>query len=103
MDPLESIAQAAEREVLEETGVKAEFLCMMGLRETCNYRYDASDLYFGCILLSKESDNIDIQDTREVKNAKWIQLSAITHNNDAESAPYPLFPGAYAYMKEVQR
>ena len=33
MDPLESLKQAVEREVLEETGIKATFLSLVAMRE----------------------------------------------------------------------
>jgi len=53
MDPGEKIQEAAIREVREETGIAAEFIGVMGIRETAKYKYGASDLYFGAILVNK--------------------------------------------------
>ena len=66
MDPGEKIQEAAAREVKEETGIDAEFLGVMGIRETANYKYGASDLYFGAILFNRTTE-IAIEDVREVK------------------------------------
>ena len=55
MDPGEKIQEAAAREVREETGIQAEFLGVMGIRETASYKYGASDLYFGAILFNKST------------------------------------------------
>ena len=100
MDPGEKIQQAAAREVREETGIDAEFLGVMGIRETANYKYGASDLYFGAILFNRTTE-IAIEDVREVKQAQWIPLSAITHNGTDPLPEYPLYPTAFAYIKEV--
>lgn len=50
MDPGETIKEAVEREVLEETGVKTHFQGIIGLRETLDARYSASDLYIVCLM-----------------------------------------------------
>jgi ADP-ribose pyrophosphatase YjhB (NUDIX family) len=68
MDPGEKIQEAAIREVREETGIDADFLGVMGIRETAKFKYGASDLYFGTILFNK-STSIAIEDVREVKQA----------------------------------
>jgi len=86
---------------MEETGVEAEFLCVMGLRENVKFKYGASDLYFGCVLLASDSD-IDIQDTREVKMAQWINLKDLTFIDGDEKPSYFLYPTARAYLKEVK-
>ena len=101
MDPGERIYEAAIRELKEETGIEAEFLGVMGIRETAVFNYGASDLYFGTILFNKSTE-IAIEDVKEVKQAEWIRLSAITHNETQPLPEYPLYPTAYAYIKEIQ-
>lgn len=88
------------REVREETGINAEFLGVMGIRETANFKYGASDLYFGTILFNT-STQIAIEDVREVKQAQWVPLAAITHNGTDPQPEYPLMPTAFAYVKDV--
>jgi len=90
------------REVREETGINADFLGVMGIRETANFKYGASDLYFGTILFSRSTE-IAIEDVREVKQATWVPLAAVTHNDMDPLPEIPLYPTAYAYIKEVQR
>ncbi len=84
----------------EETGIEADFLGVMGIRETAKFKYGASDLYFGTILFNKLTD-IAIEDVREVKQAQWISLAAITHNDTDPLPEYPLYPTAFAYIKEI--
>ena len=102
MDPGEKIQEAAEREVREETGINAEFLGVLGIRETARFHYGASDLYFGAILLSKSTE-FAIEDVTEVKKAQWIPLEAVTHNQKDPKPEYPMYPTAYAYVEEIQR
>ena len=46
----EHIADAVVREVLEETGIRTEFLYTACFRHWHGYRYDKSDIYFVCRL-----------------------------------------------------
>ena len=102
MDPGEKIQEASVREVREETGIEAEFLGIMGIRELANFKYGCSDFYFGCILFNK-STQMAIEDVQEVKQAAWFPLSAITHNDKDPRPEIPLYPTAYQYVKEIQR
>ena len=56
----ESIQEAAVREVWEETGVKANFLSILGFRELMKYQWGQSDLYFVCVLEPEGDETIDI-------------------------------------------
>lgn len=50
VDSGESIKEAVQREVLEETGVKAEFQGMLAMREQMDYKYGAADFYIVCVM-----------------------------------------------------
>ena len=81
VDSMERVSEAVEREVKEETGVSATFVGLVGLREQRNFKYDASDLYFGCVLYCQEG-KIDIEDVGEVKMAEWVEMDKLTDKND---------------------
>ena len=55
VDPGEYIYDACKREVWEETGVKANFVSLLGFRELLNAKFNQTDLYFVC-LLEAEND-----------------------------------------------
>lgn len=65
LHPGEHLAEAAIREVLEETGVKTRFDALVCFRHWHGYRYDKSDIYFVARLsplthaISKQDDEID--------------------------------------------
>jgi 8-oxo-dGTP diphosphatase len=69
MNPQERLADAVVREVKEETGVVAKFAGFLGVRETLNYKYNASDFYFCAVLTVDTTQGIAIEDTNEVKTA----------------------------------
>ena len=50
VDEGETIQTAAIREVWEETGVKSEFIGVLGFREQLNFRFGQGDLYFTCLM-----------------------------------------------------
>lgn len=57
MDPGETIKQAVEREVFEETGVRTEFQGIIGMRETLDARYSATDIYLVCLVTCPDSQS----------------------------------------------
>lgn len=99
MDPGETIRQAVEREVMEETGIQSNFLGIIGLRETLEARYSASDLYLVCLMECSlgSSTEINIIDKREVFQAKWVPLEELFTNTEGE-CKYRLFPNAWKFM-----
>lgn len=56
----ESIEEATVREVWEETGVKANFLSIVGFRELMKYQWGQQDLYYVCLLEPEGDETIDI-------------------------------------------
>ena len=91
MNPQERLADAVVREVKEETGVNAKFAGILCLRETINYKYGASDFYFGCILTVDTTQGVAIEDTEEISQAKWVNLDAITDTNSETDPPEYFF------------
>ena len=51
VDAGERVSEASERELMEESGVKPEFVGVLGLREQVKFKYGASDIYVACILM----------------------------------------------------
>lgn len=72
VDVGEYICEASEREVFEETGVKAKFLGVLALREKKNYYFGRNDIYFICLLepASKEISKCEI----EIAYCEWVDV-----------------------------
>ena len=75
----ESIHGAAEREVLEETGIIAKCQDILSFRHTHGVANGRSDLFFVCRLIPEEDDNGNVQTPTpqacEIAEAKWLPLS----------------------------
>ena len=73
VDPAENISKAAEREVMEETGIYTQFIGIVCLRHRHGFRFGTSDLYIVCRLkpLSKEITS----DPHEIEDCKWMPLT----------------------------
>jgi len=69
----EKISEAIVREVFEETGINAQFSSILGMTSKHPYRFGKSNMYFIC-KLEAHSESIDIQDTDEIIDAKWINI-----------------------------
>jgi 8-oxo-dGTP pyrophosphatase MutT (NUDIX family) len=67
----EKIEDAVIREVLEETGIQTTFIAVLGMASTHPYRFGKSNIYIVC-KLAPLSSKINIQDTHEIEDAKWI-------------------------------
>jgi len=78
VDQGEYISQAVEREVFEETGIKAKFHSILSFREKLAYKYNQPDMYFTC-LLKPETFDIKI-DPQEIKAAKWMKVDEYLEN-----------------------
>ena len=75
------------REVREETGVTSQFAGIVGLRETLNFKFGASDFYFVCVLTSEAEQSVSIEDVAEVSLAEWVDLDKITDCNSETDPP----------------
>eukprot|EP01099_Mayorella_cantabrigiensis_P006572 TRINITY_DN5526_c0_g1_i1.p1 TRINITY_DN5526_c0_g1~~TRINITY_DN5526_c0_g1_i1.p1 ORF type:complete len:324 (-),score=73.96 TRINITY_DN5526_c0_g1_i1:13-879(-) len=72
VDPGEDLTVAVCREVLEETGIKAEFISCLGFRENHGELLGWSDMFFLCALKPLTSE-ITIQ-PHEIAEAQWMPL-----------------------------
>jgi len=72
-DEGEYIHQAAVREVLEETGVRTEFVCMAAFRQHPGARLGKTDIYFVCVLKPLDEDIRPQED--EIAEARWMEVS----------------------------
>jgi len=79
VDVGEDLGATAVREVMEETGVVAEFKGIASFRHSHEALHGKSDLFFICILQAK-SMNINISEN-EILAAKWIELDEYTAQN----------------------
>jgi NADH pyrophosphatase NudC (nudix superfamily) len=70
------------REVLEETGIQTAFSAVLGMASTHPYRFGKSNIYIVC-KLTPLSTQINIQDTHEIDDARWIlpQDYLVDNNN----------------------
>ncbi len=68
----EHLVDAVEREVLEETGVRARFEAMVSFRHWHGYRHGRSDIYF-VARLSPLSDEIRMQED-EIDECFWMPV-----------------------------
>ena len=80
LHPGEHLAEAVEREVLEETGVRAEFQAIACFRHWHGYRYGKSDIYFVGRLrpLSRE---ITMQ-ADEIQECLWLPVDEFLSRED---------------------
>jgi ADP-ribose pyrophosphatase YjhB (NUDIX family) len=93
----ESIHDAAEREVMEETGITATCQDILSFRHTHGMANGRSDLFFVCRLIPKEDDkgNVEtpIPQACEIAEAKWLPLSDyrdMVDGNTEESKGHPV-------------
>ena len=80
VDPRERIADAVEREVWEETGVKARFEAIASFRHWLDYRPNMSDIYIIC-RLTPLSHEITPQ-LSEIDRALWMPLDNYLNHPD---------------------
>ena len=72
----ETLEDAVAREVLEETGVEAEFVGIFGFRELINFRYGQGDVYFPCLMQCTGNTEIEMQNS-ELSKCEWIPFKEL--------------------------
>ena len=73
LDPKEDLAPAVEREVAEETGVRAQFEGVVCIRHRHRFRFGRSDLYVVCRL--RPLSSALRRDPREIEECLWMPLA----------------------------
>ncbi|HHX8301743.1 TPA: NUDIX domain-containing protein [Vibrio diabolicus] len=81
----EKIETAIIREVLEETGVYTEFGSILGFTTRHPFQFGKTNMYLICRLQSV-SETINIRDTDEIAEAKWLYISEFL--NDEGNASF---------------
>jgi 8-oxo-dGTP pyrophosphatase MutT (NUDIX family) len=80
LHPNEHLAEAVEREVLEETGVRAQFEAIACFRHWHGYRYGKSDIYFVSRLRPLSRD-ITMQ-ADEIQECLWLPVDEFLERED---------------------
>ena len=76
----EHLVDGVIREVLEETGVKTEFVSISSFRHIHEYRYRNSDIYF--VALLKPISNEITPQAEEIEECKWIPLQEYLNSSE---------------------
>ncbi|VDI09002.1 Hypothetical predicted protein [Mytilus galloprovincialis] len=76
----ESVEETARREVLEETGVEAEFISVIAFRHQHQFRYGCSDWYFICLMrpITEEIKHCP----HEIGDCKWVDIDEYLSDPD---------------------
>lgn len=84
LDQGEHISDAVVREVLEETGIRTEFISLNCFRHWHGYRYGKSDIYFVCTLKPLSSEITP--DPSEISAARWMAVDE--YLTDPDTHPF---------------
>ena len=80
LEPGEHLVDSIVREVLEETGVEAEFEALTCFRHWHGYRYGKSDIYFVCRLRALSTE-IRMGE-KEIEECLWMPVQEFMTNED---------------------
>jgi len=72
-EPGEEVADAAVREVQEETGIRTAFHKLVAFRQSHGLAFGKSDLFFICALEAIEGQDIVVQE-KEIERARWMPV-----------------------------
>lgn len=80
----EELSETAVRETREETGVTAEFECLLSLRHLHNFRWGISDFYAICLLRLPDRPNAAMInfDRAEIADCRWMDLAEFSSRNN---------------------
>ncbi|XP_051172198.1 uncharacterized protein LOC127288644 [Leptopilina boulardi] len=78
VEPGENINVAAEREVLEETGIQTNFKCLIAFRHAHQCAFDSSDIYMIAYLTPLTFDIKKCE--REISECTWMKVDEFINN-----------------------
>eukprot|EP01138_Halocafeteria_seosinensis_P015591 gb/GECG01015911.1/.p1 GENE.gb/GECG01015911.1/~~gb/GECG01015911.1/.p1 ORF type:complete len:372 (+),score=37.78 gb/GECG01015911.1/:1-1116(+) len=83
-DPNERLSDGVEREIFEETGIRAKFEHISCFRHNPKWLFQKNDIYFVC-MLSLEGDEVPEPkpDPKELVAAKWMKIDDFLSHPDA--------------------
>ena len=90
----EKIIDAVCREVLEETGVIVEFESIITLSQFHPHQFGKGNVYIICNA-KPISSKIDIQDTHEILEAKWIDVDIYLNDEDTREYTKELIQSSF--------
>merc|ERR1740139_1140038 len=73
----EQLDEAVTREVFEETGIRAHFQSVLGVRHSHGMQFDRSEMYFVCRLKAVEDGSgipTPVAEEGEISDAIWLSL-----------------------------
>merc|ERR1711935_525499 len=93
----ETLNDAMVREVWEETGVNAEFVGLIGIKENTNYKFDSSDLYL--VGLMKNLDREIKMCPTEVSECEWRSIDSCIEEFQQNSLMYQMIRNSLNFIK----
>jgi 8-oxo-dGTP pyrophosphatase MutT (NUDIX family) len=107
----EPLDQAAEREVWEETGIRATFHSVLGFRQTHGLAHGRSDLFFVCRLDPVEEVDSEgrriipmpVPQANEIEKAEWVPLSEYRAMVNANDNGHPMMSHVMAVFDAGRR
>lgn len=77
----EYISVAAEREVLEETGIVAQFVGVIGVVNRLSTRFMRDEILIGCLLYANPSGQVPRPMSDEIRHAEWTPANNLITQN----------------------
>jgi nucleoid-associated protein YejK len=76
----------------------------VGLRETINFKYGATDFYFVCVLTCEGEQSVAVEDVAEVSHAEWVDLDKITEfNNDNDLPEIWMYQTPFEFVTRIKQ
>ncbi|KAK9854812.1 hypothetical protein WJX84_004110 [Apatococcus fuscideae] len=70
----ENVTRGSEREVLEETGLRAKFESILAVRQAHNFAFGKSDMFFVVALRPEDGEQKVVAQESEIEAVRWMPL-----------------------------